>query len=77
MMEAKVIQKPGAVLVVMPVPNLSISCLTSTKKAMSMANAIRVNNAAKNENKEAKSVRVIWVESESRNAVAVTTVATG
>lgn len=59
----------------MPVPNLSISCLTSAKRAMSMANAIRVNNAAKNENKEAISVTVIWVESENRRAMAVAAVA--
>lgn len=75
--ETKVNQKPGPVLVVTPDPSLSISCFTSAKSAISIANAIRVNNVAKNESKDARSVTVMWVENAQRNAANVTPVATG
>jgi len=77
MMEPKVIQKPGPALVEMPGPSLFISWRTSTKRAISMANAIIVTAAAKNENIEAISVTSTWLESAGRSATNVTAVARG
>jgi len=77
MRETKVNQKPGPGLVVTPVPILSTLCLTSPKSAISMANAIRVNVAAKNASKDAIRVMTKWVESPKRNAKNMTMVATG
>jgi len=68
--------EPGPVLVVIPDPSLFISCLRSAKSAISMANAMRVNNAAKNASKDAIRVTTRWVEREKRNAKNMTTVAT-
>jgi len=77
MRETKVIQKAAAGLVIIPVPSLFNSCWTSAKSAISMANAIRVNNAAKNASRDAIRVTPKWVESPKRNAKNVTIVATG
>jgi len=77
MRETKVIQKAAPGLVVIPVPSLFTSCWTSAKSAISMANAIRVNSAAKNASRDAIRVTTKWVESAKRNAKNVTTVATG
>jgi len=69
------IDEPGPVLVVDPAPSLSISCLTSAKRAISMANATRVNVAAKNETRDAISVTIRLVESARENATSVAAVA--
>jgi len=73
----KVIQKPGAVIVLAPISNLFISCFTRAKSAMSIANAISVNKAAKKDISDAMRVTVMWVDKESSNARNVTAVATG
>jgi len=77
MRATKVIQKAADGLVVTPVPILSNSCWMSTKSAISIANAIRVNSAAKNASRDAIRVTTKWVESAKRNAKNVTMVATG
>jgi len=77
MTEAKVNQKPGAVLVLIPDPSLFISCLTSAKRAISMAKAIRVNNAAKNESRDAMSVTNKFVERAKNKAINVAAAAIG
>jgi len=77
MRATKVIQKAADGLVVMPVPILFTSCWTSAKSAISMANAIRVNSAAKNASRDAIRVKTRWLESPKMNAKNVTMVATG
>jgi hypothetical protein len=65
------------VFVEIPDESLSNSTLTNTKNAMSMANDIRVNNAAKNETKDAIMGMAQLVEnSAKKNAKNVTMVAT-
>jgi len=72
-----VIQKPGAVFVRWRPGSLSVSCLRKTNNAISMAKAISVSRAARNDVKEDRSVTVIWVEKASTKAKKVTAVATG
>lgn len=75
---ARVIQKPGpaSVLALTP-PRLSISCFVSANRAMSIANAIRVMSAARNETSDEINVTVRWVEKDRRSATKITPVATG
>lgn len=69
MKEAKVIQNAGAVLVTkLELPNFPTSCLTNANKAISMANAISVMRAARNDVRDASRVTVIWVENERSRA---------
>lgn len=78
MNEAKVIQKAGAVLVVkFELAKFPTSCLTNAKSAMSMANAMRVRVAARNETRDAKRVTLMWVEKERRRAMNDTMAADG
>jgi len=78
MNEAKVIQKAGAVLVIkFELLNFATSCLTNAKRAMSMANAMSVMRAARNDTREARRVTVTWVEKERSRATNETTAATG
>lgn len=78
MNETKVIQKAGAVLVInLELGNFPTSCLTNAKRAMSIANAIRVMRAARKAAREARRVTVMWVENESRRAMNETTAAVG
>lgn len=71
--EGKGVDAPGPVFVD---PILSNSNLTSAKSAISMANAIRVNNAAKNETKdEIMGMILLFENSPKKNARNVTTVA--
>lgn len=74
--EAKVNQNPGAVSVFAPISRPFIACLTSANRAMSMANAISVINAARKATNDATSVIVMCVENDRRNAINVTAVAT-
>jgi len=77
MKETNVIQKPGAVIVLAPTCSLFISCLTKARRAISMANAIRVNSAARKDISDAMSVTVMWVDRENNSARNVAPVATG
>jgi hypothetical protein len=78
MNETKVIQKAGAVLVIkFELRNFPTSCLTNAKRAMSIANAMRVRRAARKEAREARRVTVMWEEKERRRAMNETTAATG
>jgi hypothetical protein len=78
MKETKVNQKPGAVFVVIPPPRLSNSFLMRTKSAISTANAIRVNNAAKNAINDEIMPIIALVENRAKtNAMNVAMVATG
>jgi len=78
MNEANVIQNAGAVLVVKSeLLRVPTSCLTNANRAISMANAMRVRRAAKNEVREARRVTVMWVENERRRAMNETAAATG
>ena len=60
-----------------PILRLFIACLTSTNRAISMAKAISVSAAAKNDTMDARSVIVMCVEKDRRSATKVTAVATG
>lgn len=51
------------------------SCLTNANKAMSIANAMRVMRAARNEARDARRVTVTWVENERSRAMNDTTAA--
>jgi len=78
MNEANVIQNAGAVLVVKSeLFRLPTSCLTNANRAISIANAMKVMRAARNETRDAMRVTVMWVEKERRRAMNDTTVATG
>jgi len=48
-----------------------------TRRAISIAKAMRVNSAARNETKDAMSKTVMWLENERRKAKNVTPAATG
>jgi hypothetical protein len=73
---AKVIQKAGAVLVMNLEPlNFPTSCFTNAKRAISMANAMRVMRAARKDTSDAMRVTVMWVEKERRRAINETTAA--
>jgi len=77
---ASVSQNPGPGFVLGradPLARSPIWSLTKAKRAMSMANAIRVRKAARKEVREEKRVTVVWVENERRKAINVTAVATG
>ena len=63
-----VIQNPGAVLVEKRLSKVPTLCLTDAKRAMSIANAMRVRTAARKDTREARRVTVMWVESERRRA---------
>ena len=70
------VDEPGPVVVVNPAPRLFNSNLTSAKSAISMANAIRVNSAAKNATKDEITGMTLWfANSERKNARNVATVA--
>ena len=58
-----------------PMSRLPISWRTKTKRAMSIAKAMRVSRAAKNATKEAINVTVICVDSPRISAMKVTAVA--
>jgi len=78
MRETKVNQKPGPVFVVIPDPSLLNSNLTRAKNAISMINAIRVNNAAKKAtNDEIMPIIGLVENSAKANAKNVKMVATG
>jgi hypothetical protein len=78
MRETKVNQKPGPVFVVIPVPSLSDSTLMSTRSAISTANAIRVNNAAKKATNDEMMPIIALLENRAKtNATNVTMAATG
>ena len=63
-------------VVVIPAPSLSNSCLTRAKSAISMANDIKVNIPAKNATKDARRVMNFLVENKAkRNAKNVAMVA--
>jgi hypothetical protein len=68
---------PGPVTVWASTFNLSISCFTSAYNAISIANAMRVITAVKNEMMEARRVAVRWEEKERRRATKDATAATG
>ena len=55
--------------------NLSASFFKFAKRAMSMANAIRMSSAARNENPDDRSVNIVRVENERTNATKMTAVA--
>ena len=74
--DARVSQNPGAKSVFAPISRLLIACLTSAKRAMSMANAISVISAARKATNDATSVMVMCVENDRRNAINVTAVPT-
>jgi len=76
MNETKVIQNAGAVLVVkVALRNFPTSRLTNAKSAISIANAMRVMSAARNDARDARRVTVRCVEKERRRAVNDTTAA--
>jgi hypothetical protein len=76
-LEVRVGDEPGAVFVETSEEILSNSNLTSAKSAISMANDIRVNTAAKNETKdEIMGMAQLVENSAKKNAKNVTTVAT-
>jgi len=77
MRAAKVIQKPGPVFVLAPTFKLSISCLTSARRAMSIAKATVVISAARNDMSDARSVTVRWVDRPRRSAMNDAPAATG
>jgi len=78
MTETKDNQKPGPVFVVIPAPSLSNSTLMSAKSAISTANAIRLNNAAKNAiNEEIMPITALDENRAKKNAKNVAMVATG
>jgi len=78
MSEANVIQNAGAVLVVkFELFRFPTSFLTNAKRAISIANAIKVMRAAMNEVRDERRVTVIWVEKERSRAMYDTTAATG
>lgn len=77
MKETKVNQKPGPVTVWASVSSLFISCFTRAYNAISIAKAMRVMTAVKNEMMEARSVAVRWEERERRKATKAATAATG
>lgn len=69
------VDEPAPVLVTKP--SSSNSCLTSAKNAISMANEIRVNIAAKNATKDVRRIMKPRVEnSAKKNAMNVAMVAT-
>lgn len=73
----KGVDEPAPVLVTTPAPSSSNSCLTSAKNAISMANDIRVNIAAKNATNDVRRIMKARVEnSAKKNAKNVATVAT-
>ena len=57
---------PGPVFVENPEPSLFNSNLTSAKRAISMANVIRVNNAAKNATTDAITGMILWFENSAK-----------
>lgn len=70
MNEIKVNQNAGAVLVLnLELDNFPTLFLTSANKAISIAKAIRVKRAARNDAREASSVTVMWVENERSKAM--------
>jgi hypothetical protein len=75
MNDTKVSQKPGAVLVVAPIPRPLTACLTSANNAISMAKAIKVMRAAVKDRRDAIRVTVMCVEKDRRNAMNVTAAA--
>lgn len=76
--EAKVNQNAGAVLVLkFELFRVPSSCLTNANRAISIANAMRVSNAARNETRDASRVTVMWVENERRRAMNDTAAAKG
>ena len=78
MRETNVIQNAGAVLVVKSeLFRVPTSCLTNANSAISIANAMKVRRAARNETRDARRVTVMWVEKERRRAMNDTTVANG
>lgn len=78
MREANVIQNAGAVLVVKSeLFRFPTSCLTNANRAISIANAMKVRRAARNETRDARRVTVIWVEKERRRAMNDTAAANG
>jgi len=69
MSEANVSQNAGAVLVVkFELFRFPTSCLTNANRAISMANAMKVRKAARNEVRDASRVTVMWLEKERRRA---------
>jgi len=78
MNETNVNQNAGAVLVVKSeLFRVPTSCLTNANRAISIANAMRVRTAARNEVRDARRVTVMWVEKEKRRAINDTVAATG
>jgi len=78
MNEANVIQNAGAVLVEkLELFRVPTSCLTNANRAISVANAMRVRVAARNEVRDERRVTVIWVEKERSRATNDTIAATG
>jgi len=74
--EIKVNQKPGAVLVLAARLIFFTRLLTCAKRAMSMANAISVINAATEDAKNAPRFMVSFSEKDVRNAMKRNAVAT-
>jgi len=78
MKDTNVSQKPGAVLVFESMlVSFFISCFTNAKSAMSIANAMRVIRAAKNDIIDASNVSVMWVDKDRIRAMKATPAATG
>lgn len=68
---------PAPVLVLAPIPRSFMALRTRTKRAMSMAKAMRERRAARKEKREARRVTVRCVLRERRRAMNITAVAVG
>jgi len=75
--ETNVIQNPGPGEVVTTTFRSRSSDFTRPKSAMSIANAIKVSNAAKNDSNDATSNSFKWANTLHSNATNATPVATG